>query len=477
MNTMDWSRVFKYAAIALVVILFLVLSSWYIYLRNETSTIEGAAEGRGFSEGTPLPSSSLGSMFGNIAGFRNSDDPVSGETLVVESDVGLSGTIRSFISRLFGRQSQSREGGVSNFSSTVKNAFSDLVSGLVPENEAPVPPRPPRLWHAQKTPISGFGFLENASTTLRFMERSTGHLFDINPETGTVRRITNTLIPKAYEASFANDGSVIARVMDGETAVVFFGIVGTSATGTPATLALTDLGESVIEIIPSRTAREFIALIPEADGFALIQSGWRGEKPRRLAETTLQGWRLHSTREKVIMSQDPASTIPGYAYVVGTNGTLSPLARGIPGLTILPHDSSDALLIGSDNGSVFLSARTATSSKALPIRTIADKCVWAPSSKKATEGKPGSLIAYCAVPESIASTRFIDEWYRGTYHTEDSWWKVDAGAGTAELLISPRSEMSISLDVSSPKIDDGGNYLAFMNRLDQSLWVLRISDQ
>ena len=91
-----------------------------------------------------------------------------------------------------------------------------------------------------------------------------------------------------------------------------------------------------------------------------------------------------------------------------------------------------------------------------------DKCVWAPGI---------SLIAYCAVPADTKNPHFIGDWYQGTLHTSDTWWKIDTAAGTATILYT----MQRSLDVQHPIIDALGNYIAFQNGSDQSLWLLRLA--
>jgi len=77
------------------------------------------------------------------------------------------------------------------------------------------------------------------------------------------------------------------------------------------------------------------------------------------------------------------------------------------------------------------------------------------------------------VPQRPTPADFLDLWHRGEVHTADAWWRVDMSAGSTELLYSPGD---IMLDVESPVIDDEGEYIAFMNAADKSLWLLRIKE-
>ena len=165
------------------------------------------------------------------------------------------------------------------------------------------------------------------------------------------------------------------------------------------------------------------------------------------------------------------------------------MAGNAPGLTFLPNASSTALIYGtSERGSLSLFARTREDATAvsIPIKTVADKCVWSTetptaaqstttpkiSSKSAPIVKP--LIAYCAVPQFVTSNTFLNDWYKGAIHTSDSWWRVDVSSGTVELLLSP-SATNQSIDVKNPIMDASGKYISFMNTTDNTLWLLRIS--
>jgi len=65
---------------------------------------------------------------------------------------------------------------------------------------------------------------------LRFAERSSGNIFDVDPSTGSVTRVSNTLMPKIYEALFADTGSVVLRSLDeSATETTFSGMLKTAS--------------------------------------------------------------------------------------------------------------------------------------------------------------------------------------------------------------------------------------------------------
>ena len=184
----------------------------------------------------------------------------------------------------------------------------------------------------------------------------------------------------------------------------------------------------------------------------------------------LSSWKLTSLDDgRTFFTLQPADNVPGFAYELKSSGSLVPEIQDVPGLTFLPRASSTAILYGaSAGGTLNLFAKASDKGQIFPlsIRTVADKCVWDLSNKQ--------LIVYCAVPQFVVSNTFLNDWYRGVTHTSDSWWRADANDGTVELVFSP-SEGDESLDVENPVIDASGEHIAFMNAVDKTLWLLRIS--
>lgn len=372
--------------------------------------------------------------------------------------------------------------------STYQNMLSGVFSGA---DSSGLPAGPlPQLWHADKTPVAGFAFgAEGSSTRLSFVERGNGYVFAADPTTQSVARLTNTLLPKVYEAFFTADGGVIERSIDSSgTITTFAGRIATSTeqslgtTTPPTTLNGSYLDANIKTLTVNALTGEIFAL----EGVLPVITGYRmqldGSKQKEVFSSAVPGWRpMWLSDGRIILLTAPTDQVPGFAYTLQGDGSLDPLIRGVPGLTVLPRPSEktigsspSALLYGTSGGaglSLFAQGGAGASSALLPIRTIADKCVWAPSPAKATEG--AALIAYCAVPQAAPGGNFLNDWYKGIAHTADAWWRVDVSAGKAQIVYAP--DPSLSLDVDSPTIDATGSYLAFRDARDGSLWVLRLT--
>ena len=361
--------------------------------------------------------------------------------------------------------------------STSVNAGNTAAGGTVSAN------RPPQLWQVDKTPVAGMAFVsDGTSTQLEYVERSSGYVFEADPQTGANTRLTNTLMPKIYEAQITANGRVIERSLD-ETGNIttFVGSVSTStsagsdATSTVGALTGLYLAKNIMHISADPNSSQLFYLVAGAGGVSGVmdQSASDG-KQKQIFTSILPDWRTTWLSDgRIILTQAAAYGVPGYAYQLKSDGTLVPLLRGIAGLTVSPR-SSGALIFGaSGNNAIALFAQLpGASAVQLPIRTIADKCVWAPVSS-ATASSTSDTIAYCAVPQVSPTGNFLDNWYQGALHTADAFWEVDASAGTAELIFTPG--VQTPLDVENTTMDAGGNYIAFENGADESLWVLRLA--
>jgi hypothetical protein len=414
----NYHTFFKYAGIAAIILLLAGLLGWYFFLRNQTNNIEGLDAARGFDIAVPSFTGSRSSTAENVA----------------------SG---------FGAESQ--------LASTGEEG------------------RPPRLWRASTPPIAGFSFLAG-STTIRYVERSTGHVYDVNPTTGSATRITKELLPKVYDAGIIGTTGVLLRMLNEEgVAVMLLGTLGTTTSDGFRELTTSNLGATVRSAAASPTLPE-IVMLAEGEGNTahLLRADADGGSPRPLLSLGVSGFAIDWPADgRLFLAELPASGVRGNAYEV-VGGGLVPVLRGVSGLMMLPRASSNSILFSSDDGSrVRLFARSSASSSAteLSLQTIADKCAWAPAVRSTTTP---TLLAYCAAPQDAPGANFLHNWLRGAVHTADAWFTIDVSAGKAEQFFIP--ETSVALDVERPMVDTSGEYIAFMNARDKSLWVLKIKE-
>lgn len=408
---MSLRTILRFLLIALVVVSLGALTGWYLFLRGKTQSSTSSDTARGFGTSAPSFAGALGSAYQNI------------------------------VSNVFGGG-----GGAASTTSSVKE-----------------------LWQVNKTPVAGAGFVRTpGGISLWFVERSTGYVFAADPKTGSIERLTNTLMPKVYEAAFAPDGAVLERSVDASGNILTFsGALSASSTpGTPQELTGAQLPKNIRSISFSPNGNDVFYLLNDSGATIGVQAARDGTKTKRLFSSSVASWAVQWIPDgRIVLTESPADGVVGYAYDVRA-GNKQKIIGGLPGLIVTPRASSTALLYSTaDDSGISLFAVTAATStgSALPVRTVAEKCVWSPQAQ---------LVAYCAVPENTPAAEYVSQWYRGEVHTRDSWWRIDVSAGTARVLYASGAEAAP--DVDDPLIDPSGHYLAFLNRADASLWMLRI---
>lgn len=404
-----------YTALTIVVVLLGALAGWYLFLHSRTQDTQAIDAARGLS--APVPTyGGIGSTADNAGGF-----------------------------------------------------------GPTPATPSTNGPTPQRLWQVDRAPVAGADFGANAggfgsSTALYFVERANGYVFSTDPKSGALNRITDTLVPKIYEAIVVpGKASVIERGLDEHGAITTFvgSYTSTSSVSTSMhALSGTYLPSGIRRLIidPQKTTLFLLSSDP-ASGQARGQiESWGTSKAGQVFASPLASWEAHFSSAGVVLVQSAADNTPGYAYVVNNKGVLTTLLGPALGLEVLPHPSEKGLLFSTSGGgvlSLFVEVGSTTPLR-IALHTMAEKCVWAP-------GK--SFIVYCAVPAQVSSVQFLNDWHQGTLHTHDTWWQIDAAVGSAEQLYA----MPQALDVREPVIDDSGNYIAFQNASDRSLWAFRIA--
>lgn len=360
-----------------------------------------------------------------------------------------------------------------SFGGAIGSSLSNLLGGVVSEivgGSEEERAQAPRLWPITKTPVAGLGFV-GSTTALYFAERASGNVLTADPTTTKIERLTNTLVPQVHEAVFAADGSVILRSIGENGAITSFAAVMATNTSPAAGDTLKKLEgmylpEGIISLSARSAPNEIFFILKEGEGAAGVVSNWAGGSRRRIFTSPLSDWKsVQLANGSRYIVQKAADNTIGYAFSVNSAGALEKIASGV-GLSILPRPYGPGIIysiVGTNSVSLYAKAAEMGSEIRLPIRTIAEKCVWAPGAR---------LIAYCAVPQTSPRAGFLQGLFDGSLHTSDAWWRVDVSANTAEQLFTPDS--SISLDVESPAVDANGTHIGFINRADKSLWMLRI---
>lgn len=334
-----------------------------------------------------------------------------------------------------------------------------------------------KFFKLSDAPIAGaVSFLKNGSTTVRYVDRATGHVYEVNPLNLERVKILNTTRPHIYEAIFKQDGSgfVERSVAPGSDEVTntSISLVPPEATTTPSMYTA--------EATLLRGELEDVALLPNnnliyalKDTGAVLTASFAGASPRTVFTLPFTKWNiLPVSNTSAILSTRPSSAAEGFAYTLSiTSGSLTKLLGPLTALNVLPSTDGRRIaysyIDGGENILFVKNTLNDTSLEILPA-TLVEKCVW---SKNRTN------ILICGASEEGLGPDTPDSWYQGVAHYTDKIWRFNTDTETAEILLSPKANFDIDIDVMNPILSQNEDYLFFTNKNDLSLWALKLESK
>lgn len=362
------------------------------------------------------------------------------------------------------------------------------ISGEFPTTgEVAIPPKEPTttmlgegeafkpiLRQLTTTPVAGAVLGGRSGTALvRYTDRATGNSMEIPAEGGTARRITNTTIPKVYEALWAKNGqSVVLRYLkeDGETIETFLGAVKSGTSGGEGELVGSFLPSNITAISGAPDGSELFYIREDNDGAVGVRTDFVGKTRAALWRSTLREWLPISIGTTYIsILSKPSALAEGMLRVLNRNTEKETVPlRNIFGLTALPNKSLTKILYSeSANNTFTLRALDVKSGGARTLfeTTAPEKCVFL---KNDTD-------AYCAVPKTIPIASYPDAWYQGIVSFQDDVWKLNAD-NKGDKFISPISEeAATAIDAINLSLSSDEKFLIFMNKTDGTLWSLQLA--
>lgn len=307
--------------------------------------------------------------------------------------------------------------------------------------------------------VAGFTFVSSSSTQhVRYAERGTGHIYNINLATGVEEALSRTTIPQTAQAFFSPDGESVALVTHTNyTSNVFVG----------------SLGDAVnLEGIQLPTDAKNVRFLNNTDIlYTLAQNGVTNGFRQNLQ--TLSSSQLFSfpfmnidmtwgsNLERMYLATKPDRNHEGFIYTI-ENGDLKPATPSAYGLSALHNNNTMVITFIEDGTYISTIHPTDTEQTYLPIIAPREKCVF-------DARIPNQL--WCAAPVTIPSTTFVDDWYKGTVTSEDDLWRVDIDSGVAELYVSFKETTGRVIDVATIATSQTSTALAFINKTDQTLWL------
>jgi hypothetical protein len=149
----------------------------------------------------------------------------------------------------------------------------------------------------------------------------------------------------------------------------------------------------------------------------------------------------------------------GYLYKV-TGSTLELIETG-RGLTAFAYENG--FVVAREKNELFnATAYESSGSTILPYRALPEKC---------TGDNGATSSVFCAEPLIVPEGEYPDDWYKGVVSFSDTIWHSDVALGSDEFLVDLLAESGRSIDVVAIGNSLDGNYLYFINKNDDTLWM------
>ncbi len=364
----------------------------------------------------------------------------------------------------------------------------DTAAGSVPgdENDALINQKKIRaLRQISATPTAGmYPFTRSGKTSVRFVERATGNIFETAMEDMRRDRVSNALIPKTQEVFFGNDGktAVYRYLKEGDSSVVTFMRNISDTSGVKAGTAAEAVGGAAASLVSGSFLPEGIlqvAVSPDTKNMFYLEKT-PGFETRSAVGSVLNFQKNTSTHVfqspfsewlpvyfdgKTALLQTKASqNVPGFLYSLDIkNGELQKIIGNVNGLTALPSPDLQKILYSeSSRGGMTLRLynKKTNAITEIPSATLPEKCVWSAN----------SADIYCAAPDSLQTAEYPDAWYQGDVSFSDAMWKIDAKTGFITSVFAPESFDAPKMDMTHLTLSQNGDFLFFINKTDSTLW-------
>jgi len=327
-----------------------------------------------------------------------------------------------------------------------------------------------QLWN---DPVAGmaFGNDENGSTTIRFIERATGHVYESRPETTKTDRLTNTTLPRIQEVIWPTPDRILIRYLqnggdDIETFSAHIVLPQTQSTSTDEVL-----GELRGQFLPlnitdmATNGDEIFYLLRSGTGVRGIVSALDGSGASEVFTSSIRDWIPQWDNEsQITLTTKASSDINGHMFFLNTtNGSLTSIIQNSKGLTT--RIDGNVVLYSEHQGQVprlFWYRQTDEKIKEAPISTLAEKCTFDPTDEN---------IIFCAVPTNLSTGNLPDSWYQGVTHFNDEIWRINIETRQTELLVNSDN----NIDTIDLIVDKNAENLLFRNKTDNTLWLYRLS--
>lgn len=330
----------------------------------------------------------------------------------------------------------------------------------------------PKLRKISSDPVAGAVIFSRGTTTIvRFVLKDTGNVYEATSDSLAIKRLTNTTIPKINRSFWLPSGEgFLAQKTDGSL-IIETSYIRLKPTN-PETSSefsisheaiISDLPTGIKEVTPSPDSKKIFYYTADSGMRAFI-SNPDGTNSVSIYSGPISEWVPNwFSKDKVLLVTKSSSESNSYGYLLNIpNKSLIKVFGNIIGSSALPNENE--ILISSGGVEPSLSLITNKGSiEAIGAKTLVEKCDWL---------ETNSLV--CAIPKRLSRGSYPDDWYRGTLVTDDVIELLDIKKNSVLIISDLKDESGEQVDVQNIQISKDGDYALFVNKINQSLWLLRL---
>lgn len=315
---------------------------------------------------------------------------------------------------------------------------------------------PQALRQLTTRPVAGATFLDGG---IRYMEKGTGHVYDIKFSDGNESLVSGTTIPRTTDADFATrTDRVLIITEENERQSTIIGnllrngdmgsIDGKTLPTGAREAAWGNGGESVQYLMPSREGSMGIVFNTETN-----ESETLFTLPLRDIEV-LWG-------DSTYIYTTPSGKQNGYIYSLDS-GNLAYYTEGGFGLVATRIASGTLQSFTTEAGMRSVVTKSGIT-KELPVVMFPEKCIQNPIVEQKV---------ICAAPKITNVTTLLpDAWYKGTVSFTDTLWNIDTETNSGQFMADFLTVSGREIDVAKIGTDPEGKYIWLINKNDDTLWM------